>query len=249
VLGQAVSFALLAAVSPTALIVLAVYLGSSSPRRTASYYVAGALVMTAVTCGVVFAIIKLSGLDLPRHHGPRYALRLGLGALALAAGAFIQLRPHPSSKPASGLMSRLVTEPTPRIAFAAGVVLFAPSLMLLAAVQVVATARANAALTTLALIIVVIITVVIVWLPMLAFLAVPDRTTRMLKLVSTWLHRYGRTVAVAALTVGGAALVIDGALGLTRLSLVAAGERPSHGSCHPRRRGHSGGATGIHRRA
>ncbi len=42
-LGQAAGFALLAAVSPTALLVMAVLLGSDNPRRTALMYVAGAM--------------------------------------------------------------------------------------------------------------------------------------------------------------------------------------------------------------
>ena len=49
VLAQAAGFAVLAAVSPTALVVMAVYLSTTSPRTMALLYVAGAMIMTVTT--------------------------------------------------------------------------------------------------------------------------------------------------------------------------------------------------------
>ena len=49
VLLQAAGFAVLAAISPTALLVMAVWLVSANPRRMAMLYVTGAVIMTVAT--------------------------------------------------------------------------------------------------------------------------------------------------------------------------------------------------------
>src|SRR5271169_5121266 len=128
---QAAGFALLAAISPSALLVLAVFLGSANARATATFYLIGAVIMTAVTAVVALVVIRSVGLELPNQHGPRYGLRLGLGVLALAAAAFIWVRKAPPpdpDKPQQGMMSRLVSQPRPVTGFVAGLLLFAPSL-------------------------------------------------------------------------------------------------------------------------
>ena len=73
--------------SPTALLITAVYLGSAEPRRTALAYLAGATVMSLVTGVVLLEILRSTGLSHPAEHGPRYGFRLGLGLLLLVAGA------------------------------------------------------------------------------------------------------------------------------------------------------------------
>ena len=205
-LAQAAGFALLAAVSPTALLVMAVFLGSASPRVTAGMYVAGAVIMTVVMAVAVLLVLRSVGLSQPREHTPRYALRLGLGVVALAAADGKARRP--------GLVTRLTATPRPGTAFLLGLLLFAPSAMFIAAVQVIATADARLLVTVLALVVVVAITVLIVWLPLLAYLAFPDATTRTLRTANEWLRAHGKTLLAGALWVAGALLVVNGALGL-----------------------------------
>ena len=84
VLAQAAGFAVLATVSPTALLLMAVYLRSANPRTMALLYLAGAIIMTVLTGVTALVMIRVTGLDVPRGHDPRYGLRLGLGVLALA---------------------------------------------------------------------------------------------------------------------------------------------------------------------
>jgi hypothetical protein len=217
VLEQAASFAFLAAISPTALLILAVYLGTAQPRRTAALYLAGAIIMSVITAAAAVIVIRVAGLNLQRSHAPRYGLRLGLGVLALAAAALMSRRkPAPAGAPQRGLVARLAAEPSPLIAFLAGLLMFAPSVTFIAAVQVVATARAGFALTTVGVAIVVTISVMIVWLPLAAYLAAPGFTARKLKALNGWLRAHGRMLALTAMTVAGAVLVIDGALGLAR---------------------------------
>jgi Sap, sulfolipid-1-addressing protein len=221
VIAQASGFALLAAISPTALLLMAVFLGSANPRKTALLYVAGALVMTVVMAVTVLVVLRATGLSQPREHGPRYGLRLGLGILALAGAVIVARRRRPAAdqddKQGRGPMARIVARPGPRTAFAAGVLVFAPSAAFIAAVQAVATARASVQATTLALVLVVIISALIVWLPLLGYLAAPDATSRRLKALNGWLRANGRALLMGALGVCGLVLVVNGSTGLAGL--------------------------------
>jgi Sap, sulfolipid-1-addressing protein len=223
VFAQAAGFAVLAALSPTALLVMAVFLGSANPRTTALLYVAGATLMTVVMAVAVLFILRDAGLNQPRDHTPRYGLRLGLGILALASAAFVARRrrrePEPGAVPdpgkkKPGLITRLTSRPRPATAFAVGLILFVPSATFIAAVQVVATARVAVGETVLALVEVVLITVLIVLLPLLTFLAAPEATGRRLASLNAWLRANGRVILISGLAIGGLALVINGAIGL-----------------------------------
>jgi hypothetical protein len=218
VLAQAAGFALLASISPTALLVMAVYLSSANPRTMAILYVAGAVIMTVAMAVALLVVIRSTGLNLPAGHDPRFGLRLGLGVLALAGAVFYTLRrppePVPGRQRRPGFIARLIAHPSPRIAFVTGLLLFAPGATFIAAVQVVATSDASVPLIVVALVIVVTITALVVWLPLVAYLAAPDATTRRLAVLNGWLRTHGRTVVGYALGVAGAVLIVNGTLGL-----------------------------------
>jgi hypothetical protein len=166
----------------------------------------------------VLLVIRITGLNLPRGHDPRYGLRLGLGVLALAGVVFVGLRKRPKPDPdkqRKGFMARLISQPSPRTAFVSGVLLFAPGATFIAAVQVVATSDASVPVIVLALVLVVAITALVVWLPLLAYLTAPDATERRLAVLNGWLRAHGRTLVIYALAVAGAVLIVDGALGLS----------------------------------
>ena len=219
-LGQALGLAILAALSPTALLVMAVFLGSDRPRETALAYVAGAVIMTVIMAVTVLLVLRGIGLNQPRDRAPRYGLRLGLGVLALAAGVVLLRRglPLPASpdqpQQKQGLIGRLTARPRPGLAFAAGLILFLPSATFVASVQVVATSNASDAVTAVALVLIVAISALIVWLPLLAFLVKPEATVRPLQMLNGWLRAHGRAIAVYGLLVAGVALIINGSLGL-----------------------------------
>ncbi|HEX4258512.1 MAG TPA: hypothetical protein VH089_25720, partial [Streptosporangiaceae bacterium] len=67
-IAQAIGFAFLAALSPTALLVAAVYLGSARPRLTSLLYLAGAVTMSALMAVVVLVLLRSTGLSHPRQH-------------------------------------------------------------------------------------------------------------------------------------------------------------------------------------
>ena len=91
-LAQAAGLALLAAVSPTALLVVTAYLSSQRPRLTVLWYLAGA-VLVSVVIGVVALIALRSGhLQDVGNRTPRYGLRTGLGLLILAVAAVVAYR-------------------------------------------------------------------------------------------------------------------------------------------------------------
>ena len=89
---QAAGFAVLAALSPTALLITAIYLGSARPRTTALCYLAGAVLISTIMGIAVLLLLRYGNFQLPGHRTPRYGLRLGLGLLILAAIAVVARR-------------------------------------------------------------------------------------------------------------------------------------------------------------
>jgi len=218
---QAAGFAVLAALSPTALLIAAIYLGSARPRTTALCYLAGAVLISAVMGIAVLLLLRYGNFQLPGHRTPRYGLRLALGLLILAAGAVVARRqPRLPGQPGQGkgIVSRLVSSPAPMTAFVAGVLIFMPAVTFIAAIQVIATARAGITLSALGLVMVIVINVAFVWLPFLAYLAAPGPTTRTLAAFNAWLRAHGRMLLILALLVAGAVLTVNGLLGLIRHS-------------------------------
>lgn len=221
-LAQAAGLAVLAAVSPTALLVMAVFLGSANPRRTALMYVAGAVIMTVVMAVTVLLVLRATGLNQPRQRSPRYGLRLALGLITLAVSFYVTRRKRPAGAAPDAepkrpsLVTRLTASPSPRTAFLLGLLLFSPSATFIAAVQVIATANEAVPVTAAAMIVVIILTVLTVWLPLLAYLAYPEATTRRLAAANEWLRARGRVLVIGALWIAGVVLVVNGALGLAQ---------------------------------
>jgi hypothetical protein len=217
VLLQSAGLAVLASLSPTALLVAAVYLGSARPMQTAAFYLAGALVMSLVTGVVILVVLRSVDLSHPGEHGPRYELRLALGAALVIAGLVVarrKPRPPDPTQPEQGLISRMAASPAPRTAFVVGILVFAPGATFLAAVQVIATARAGLELTLLAVAVVVVINVLLVWLPLVLYLLAPALTTEYLTSFNGWLRAHGHTVLVWALVVAGSIVAGNGIYGL-----------------------------------
>jgi hypothetical protein len=104
--------------------------------------------------------------------------------------------------------------PSPKTAFGAGVLLFAPSATFIAAVQVVATSQAGVPVTALTMVIIILLTCMVVWLPLLTYLAAPDATTRWLKEINDWIRAHGKRLGLYALAACGVILIVNGALGV-----------------------------------
>ena len=214
---QAAGFALLAALSPTALLIAAVYLGSARPRLTGLFYLAGAVTMTVIMAVVVLLVLHSVGLNQPREHDLRYGVRLGIGVIALVAGVVVALRkpkPPDPEKPVQGIMSKLVASPGPVSAFIVGILVFTPGVTFIAAMQVIATAQASIEAIVTAAILVVIINVLLVWLPIVLHFVAPAATSRYLTAFNGWLRAHGPALLAGVLVVAGVVLIINGSLGL-----------------------------------
>ena len=100
-LAQAAGLALLSALSPTALLITAVYLGSARPELTSFFYLAGAVLMSIVMGVVVLIALRSAGLNHPDQHEARYG----------ATGVPVPSAAGDASRASSG--DRLATVPSP----------------------------------------------------------------------------------------------------------------------------------------
>src|SRR5262249_6797765 len=131
---QAAGLALLAALSPTALLVAAVYLGSARPPPVPPFYPARAVLLSLLLGVILLARLRNASLQRRAEHTPRYGLRLALGILLLAAAVVVarrKPRPPDPEKPATGIVSKLVADPAPLSAFLVGLLIFAPGVSFL----------------------------------------------------------------------------------------------------------------------
>lgn len=218
-IAQAAGLAVLAAISPTGLLVAAIYLGSARPRLTMACYLVGAVAMTLILALLVLFVLHSGHLELNRNRTPRYALRLGLGVVTLATAVVLSRRkptPPDPAQPTSGVVPRLVASPGPVSALLAGFLLFGPSLSYIAAIQVIGTARADVPITAAGVLVVIVIDLLFIWLPFVTYLVAPGPTTRYLGTFNGWLRSHGRTLLLGALFVVGGYLVINGLLGIIR---------------------------------
>jgi Sap, sulfolipid-1-addressing protein len=220
VLLQATGLALLASLSPTALLIVAVYLGSERPKVTAAFYLAGAIFMGLVSGVVTLLVLRSADLDRTADRTPRYGFRLGLGVVLLAIGVVLARRKQPAANKAGeekGLVFRMATRPGIVSAFVVGVLVFAPGVAFLAALQVIATASAGIDLTIVAVLIVVVTNALFVWLPIGLYLAFPVKTTHYLAIFNGWLRAHGRISLVCVMLVVAAILVSNGIYGLVAI--------------------------------
>jgi MFS family permease len=213
--------AVLAAIYPPAMLVAALYLGSGRPGKTTAFYVAGGFLVVAVVGTAALVAIRAGGLSLPSHHQTRYGLRLGLGIVALLAAVLIYRRKPKPKKPAGtgkekkpGLMERLAADPKPRTAFVVGILMFGPSVTFIAAVQVVASSKADVVSTVGAMVMIFVLAIAFAWLPLVAYLIAPGHTTRTLKAFENWLRLHRRKILSAAVGVIGVLLLAQGIAGL-----------------------------------
>ncbi len=215
---QAAGLAVVAAFYPPAMLIAALYLASARPGRfTALYVIGGTVIVSVIGIAALLAMRNL-GLSLPHHRQTRYGVRLTLGVLALIAAAVIyRRRPKerdPSKPKKRSLLGRLSAQPRPKTAFLAGVLMFGPSLTFLAAVQVVATAKAGILATIGAMLMIIVLTLAFAWVPLVAYLVAPDLTARKLRTLDEWLKRHGKMVMVAAVAIIGVLLIAQGISGL-----------------------------------
>jgi Sap, sulfolipid-1-addressing protein len=211
--------ALLAGFYPPAILIAALYLGSARPGRMTALYVIGGFVTVTIVGTAALIALRAGGLS---HHGQqptRYGLRLALGIVALIAALVLARRkprtPDPAKPKKPSLIDRMSSAPRARTAFIVGILMFGPSVTFIAAVQVVATAKASVPATVAAMALIIVLTLMFAWIPLVAYLIAPDSTVRGLRAFDGWLRRHGRTVLTGAVGLIGILLVIQGIVGLS----------------------------------
>jgi hypothetical protein len=221
-IAQAFLLVLVSAINPGALVASAFFLRKERGARLDNAFLIGGLIMSAVVGVVVLALIRLTGLELPKNTTPRYDLRLALGILALVVAAFLPwLRSHlqrgtPDVKKPSPVM-RIMETAGVGGAIVVGVLIFAPTIQYLAGLQAIATAEHRLAIAVLLILLAAVINVALVWLFLAAYLAAPERTKAHLAKASTWVDwvkDHSEILIRIILTAVGLYLVISGATGL-----------------------------------
>ena len=218
-LTEAAGFAVLAALSPSALLIATVYLSSARPRLTVLSYLAGAVFMCVAIAIVVLVAVRSGHLESRGERTPRYGLRTGLGFLMLMVAVVLSQAQAGQARAARkrGAGGSGGT-PGRKPGSADGVRRRTSGVLPVADVhrrRADRRHRQGPPLSALGLVMVVCITVACVWLPYLIYLLAPGGTTRQLAAFNGRLHAHGRTVVIVALAVTGAFLAVNGLTGLT----------------------------------
>jgi arginine exporter protein ArgO len=219
---QAFLLVLASAVNPGALVASAFFLRKERGARLDNAFLIGGLFISAVVGIVVLALIRLTGLELPKHTTPRYDVRLALGILALVVAAALPwLRSHfqrgqkDTDKP--NRLTQLMQKAGIGGAIVVGVLVFAPTVQYLGGLQIIATAEHRLAAAVLWVLLAAVVNVALVWLFLAAYLAKPARTKTHLNRANTWVDwvkAHSDPIIRIVLAVAGVYLVINGAHGL-----------------------------------
>jgi arginine exporter protein ArgO len=221
---QAFLLVLASAVNPGALVASAFFLRTERAARLDNAFLIGGLLISAIVGIVVLALIRLTGLELPKNTTPRYDVRLALGILALliaAALPWLQKRLQRGQKGAKkpSRVTQLMQRAGIGGAILVGVLVFAPTVQYLGGLQVIATAEHRVAAAVLWILLAAVVNVALVWLFLIAFLANPRRTKAHLDRANTWVDwvkAHSEVVIRVVLLIVGVYLVINGAIGLTK---------------------------------
>jgi hypothetical protein len=116
----------------------------------------------------------------------------------------------PAEKPKPGLLERMQARPVAATVILVGAICFTPGVAYLAAVQSVGGVSASWEASALALLAVVIIDLWLVWLPVLLYLAAPDRTVALVKAGNAWMRQHSRLVLAMLLGLVGVWLLVSG---------------------------------------
>lgn len=142
-------------------------------------------------------------------------VQLAIGALALAAAAYLWLRPG-KARDDDGWMARLGTKLTEGgslwVAGLAGLSIALPSVDYLAVLAVILASGAAAGTQVAALIVFHIVAFMLVEIPLLAYVVAPQRTLAVMTSLNEWTRSRRRREVAALLAVVGVILVSVGLL-------------------------------------
>ena len=203
-LSEAVPAALGAAISPTALLFIAFLLTNQQPRRRASIFLTGAVLITLGVGFLVVLALQGTGIEGPRHRTVPPWIDLGLGIVLVVFALIIHFRPRATKTPRQrrelGLIGLL----------GLGMAMYTPSPLYLSSLHAVAKGHAGLLVTVLSVVLVAALYMLVIEIPIIAHAIWPDGTVRVVTAVNAWLARHGRTIIVLVAGCFGVYLIISG---------------------------------------
>jgi hypothetical protein len=222
-MGDAVLFALTAAVNPTLLAATTVMLLLPNPERLMLGYWLGAMV-TSIALGLVFVFsLEGSSLGSTTEHTLSPSIDLVIAGLLLVAAFVLATGPHKRfeerrskrrkvKKPPK--WQRSLRDASPAHAFVIAVVLSFPGISYLAALDRLDKLHYSTVLTVLIVIGFCLVQLILIEVPIFAFRIWPQRTAAEIENAKRWAARRGREYGAWGLALIGAALAIRGVIGL-----------------------------------
>jgi len=211
VLAQALPAAFMAALYPPALLVVAYLLGGPRPVRSSLAFLAGAATVTVGIGVAVVLVLKGTGLDdSSQHRTIPPGIDVALGGALLMLAVVVARRPRRPPKPDAS--DRKQRSAVGLCLF--GAAMYIPSIFYLTALHEISQGEASGAQTALSLILIALIVLLFVEVPLLLYVAAPDRTARILGSWNGWLSQHARTIIIVAAAVIGAYLLVSGIVDL-----------------------------------
>jgi hypothetical protein len=207
VLVQAIPPALMAALYPPALLVIAYLLAGPRPVRSSLAFLAGAAAITVAVGVALVLFLHGTGIDdSSKHRSVPPAIDVILGAALLVLAAVMARRPRRPEQ--ADPKQRKQRSMWGLVAF--GAALYVPSVFYLTALHEISQSDTGGLAVALSLLLIAVIVLLFVEVPIILYLRAPDRTGRLLDRWNDWLSRNVRSIIVVAAAVIGIYLLASG---------------------------------------
>ena len=206
-LVQAIPPALMAALYPPALLVVAYLLAGPRPVQSSLAFLAGAATITLGIGAAFVLFLHGTGLDDSSQHRtipPTIDVVLGAGLMVLSVVVARRPRRPPKANPKEHKQRSLTG------LYVFGVAMYLPSVFYLTALHSIAQSKAGGLAISLSLLLIAVIVLLFVELPILLYLFAPARTAHILEAWNAWLSRHLREIIVVAAAGIGAYFLISG---------------------------------------
>jgi hypothetical protein len=219
-MGNALPFAVAAAVSPVLLTATLVMLFAGEPRRLMAGYLLGAYTISISLGLVIVFALKGSGAVSTTQHtlSPAIDVVLGLLLLLIAwvlhserdarAQAYRKSRAAAKGPHEEPRWRRALDKGSARSAFVVGILLTLPGASYLAGMSRISKEDASTAQSALAVVLFCMIMLVLIEIPLLGFLIRPDATRRLVKRFTDWVSGNTRMIATRVALIMGSLLLL-----------------------------------------
>lgn len=189
--SEAIPAAFGAAISPPALVFIALLLTNPRPRPRALIFLAGAAVIALISGFFVVLVLRGSGVESTKHRTVPAWIDLSLGILLVIFAVVVYFREPRGPKTEKqrrelGLIGLL----------GIGMLMYTPSPLYLASLHAIVKGHSSLLVTVLTILLVVAIYLLLIEIPIIAHAIWPDGTINGVTAVNTWLAKHGRTIII-----------------------------------------------------